>query len=67
MRIHGAEHVAMENELLKWFCHNEVNNIPVDGPTVKEGANEITLKVDTEFKCFTVWLQLFQGAMQYNT
>jgi hypothetical protein len=54
MRIHGAEHVAMENELLKWFCHNEENNIPVDGPTVKEGANEITLKVDTEFKCFTV-------------
>jgi hypothetical protein len=60
MRIHGAEYVAMENELLKWFYHTEANNIPVDSPTVKEGADEITLKVDTGFKCLPVWLQPFK-------
>jgi len=59
MGIHGAKHVAMVEELFKWFCHTEANNIPVDGPTVKGGTSEFALTVDTQFKCFTVWLQLF--------
>jgi len=59
MRIHGAKHVAMADELFKWFCHSEANNIPVKGPTVKGGISEFTLTVDTELKCFTVCLQLF--------
>jgi hypothetical protein len=59
MRIHGAKHVAMIDELFNEFCHNEANSIPVDGPRVKGGTSEFALMAHTEIKCFTVWLQLF--------
>jgi len=36
----------MVDELFKWFCHNEANNIPVNGPTVKGGISEFALIVD---------------------
>jgi hypothetical protein len=31
----------------------------VDGTTVNGGTSEITLKVDNEFKCFTIRIPLF--------
>jgi hypothetical protein len=37
----------------------------VDRLAVKGGTSEITLKVETEFKCFTVWLKLF--TVQWKT
>jgi hypothetical protein len=30
MRICGAKHSDLEDELFEWFCHAHVNNIPVE-------------------------------------
>jgi hypothetical protein len=59
MRIHGAKHSDLEDELFEWFCHAHANNIPV-GPMVKEKANEIALKMGIEFQCSNGWLQRFK-------
>jgi hypothetical protein len=60
MRIHGAKHSDLEDELFKWFCHARAKNIPVEGPMVKEKANEIALKMGIEFQCSNGWLQRFK-------
>lgn len=65
MRIYGAKHVAIVDQLFKWFCLNEVHNIPVDGPRVKGGTSEFALTVDTEFKCFTVH-RVMEYTMEIN-
>jgi hypothetical protein len=51
VRIHGAKHDDMENELLEWFCHAQANSVPVDGQTVKAKSDEIALNIGTDFKC----------------
>jgi hypothetical protein len=56
MRIHGAKHSDLEDELFEWFCHARANNIPVKGPMAKEKTNEITLKMGIEFQCSNGWL-----------
>jgi hypothetical protein len=60
MRIRGAKHSNLEDEVFKWFCHVSTNNIPVEGPTVKEKANKIALKMGIEFQRSNGWLQRFK-------
>jgi hypothetical protein len=60
MRIHGVKHSDLEDELFEWFCHAHAKNIPVEGPMVKEQANEIALKMGLEFQCSNGWLQRFK-------
>jgi hypothetical protein len=60
MKIRGAKHGDMENELSEWLCRARVNNIVVDACTAKEKADKIILKIDTEFKCSKEWLQHFK-------
>jgi hypothetical protein len=61
MRIHGAKHSDLEDKLFEWFfCHARANNILIEGPTVKEKANEIALKMEIEFQCLNGWLQRFK-------
>jgi predicted 3-demethylubiquinone-9 3-methyltransferase (glyoxalase superfamily) len=57
VRIHGSKHDDMENELLEWFCHAQANSVAVDDQTVKARADEIALKMGTDFKCSNGWLQ----------
>jgi len=38
MRICGTEHNNLE-DLFRWFCHTQANNIPVEGATVKKKTN----------------------------
>jgi hypothetical protein len=49
MKICGAKHSDLEDELFEWFCHACANNIPVEGPVVEEKANEIAPKMGIEF------------------
>jgi hypothetical protein len=51
MRILGAKQSDLKDEVFEWFCHACVNNIPVEGPMVKEKAFKITLKMGIEFQC----------------
>jgi hypothetical protein len=57
MRICGVKHSDLEDEMFEWFCHASANNIPVEGPMVKEKANTIALKMGIEFQCSNGWLQ----------
>jgi hypothetical protein len=57
MRIRGAEHSNLEDELFEWFCYASANNIPVECLVVKGKANEISLKIGIEFQCLNGWLQ----------
>jgi hypothetical protein len=59
MRIRGAKHSDLEDELFGWFCHARAN-ILVEGPMVREKPNEIALKMEIEFQCSNGWLQLFK-------
>jgi hypothetical protein len=57
IRIRGAKYGDLEDELFKWFCFAPSNNIPMEGSTIKEKANEIALKLGIEFQCSNGWLQ----------
>jgi predicted 3-demethylubiquinone-9 3-methyltransferase (glyoxalase superfamily) len=57
MRIHGAKHNNMENELLEWFCHAQANSVAVGGQIVRAKADETALKMGTDFKRSNGWLQ----------
>jgi hypothetical protein len=39
----------MENELFEWLCHAWADNVAADSWTVKVKADEITLKIGTDF------------------
>jgi hypothetical protein len=56
LRIHGAEHSDLECECFEWFIHARPNNTPVERPTVKEKANEITLMMGIKFQYLNGWL-----------
>jgi hypothetical protein len=56
MRIRGAKHGNMEDELFEWFCHVRENRLAVDGQTVKGKADEIVLKMGV---LHNGWLQHF--------
>jgi hypothetical protein len=60
MRIRGAKHSDLEDELFGWFCRARANNIPVEGPMVEEKANEIALKMGIEFHCSNACLLRFK-------
>jgi hypothetical protein len=60
MRIRGAKHSDLEDELFKWFCHACDDNIPVKGSVVQEKANKIALKMGIEFHCSNGWLLRFK-------
>jgi hypothetical protein len=60
MRICGAKHSDLEDELFEWFCHARTKNIPVEDSMVKEKVNEIALKMLIEFQCSNGWLQQFK-------
>jgi hypothetical protein len=47
------------DELFEWFCH-ACANILIEGPMVKEKANEIAPKMGIEFQCLNGWLQRFK-------
>jgi hypothetical protein len=61
MRIHTVKQSNLEDELFEWFCHARTYNIPVEGPMVKEKANEIVLKMEIEIQCLNDWLQRFSS------
>jgi hypothetical protein len=50
MRIQGVKYGDFEYELFEWLCRAEVNNIPVEGPTVKENMNKTMFKMGTELQ-----------------
>jgi hypothetical protein len=56
MRISRAKHTNLGNKLFEWVCFAHSNNIPVDGPTIKEKANKIAMKLEIEFQCLNGWL-----------
>jgi hypothetical protein len=60
MRICGAKHSGMENGLFEWFCHARKNRIAVDGQMVEMTADEIALKISTDYKYSNGWLQQFR-------
>jgi hypothetical protein len=56
MRIRGAKYGDLEDELFEWFCFARSNNIPMEGPTIKEKDNEIALKLRIYFQCSNGWI-----------
>jgi hypothetical protein len=60
MRICGAKHGTMEDELFEWFCRAQKNRLAVDGQAVKGKADEIALKMGINFKCSNGWLLSFK-------
>ena len=51
MRIRGAKHGDMENELFHWLCHAQKNTTAVGGRTVNMKDDELALTMGTDFKC----------------
>jgi hypothetical protein len=63
MKIHGAKYGDLEDKLFKWFCFLRSNNIPMEGPTMKDKANEIAVKLCSVFK----WLApAIQTTMEHH-
>jgi hypothetical protein len=60
MRICGAKHSDLEDELFEWFCDACTNIIPVEGSIVQEWANKIALKMGIEIQYLNGWLQRFK-------
>jgi hypothetical protein len=60
MRIHGAKHNDLQDELFKRFCHAHANNTPVEDTMVKEKTNETALKMGIKFRCSNGWHQQFK-------
>jgi hypothetical protein len=57
MRILGAKHGNMEDNLFEWFCHAQEKRLPVDGQMVKVKADETALNVGIDFKHSNRWMQ----------
>jgi len=60
MRILGAKHGNMEDNLFERFCHARENRLLVDGQMVEVKADEIALKMGINFKCSNRWTQLLK-------
>jgi hypothetical protein len=65
MKICGAKHSNVEDELFEWFCHARANNISLESPLAKEKANKIALNMGIEFH-FEWLASTSQAAMKHH-
>lgn len=60
-RIRTSKFSAVEDELMKWFLHARVRNVPVTGPILKTKAEEIAHKNGTyDWVCTEGWIHRFK-------
>lgn len=65
MIMHGARHSNLKGEHFYWFCHAQSNNnIPVEGPMVREKTNEITWRWESDI---SVWIaSAIQAVLEHH-
>ena len=59
-----AAHPELEKQLHEWFIRRHNLNLPIDGPTIQDQAEDYAKKLGiTDFKCSVGWLGKFKKRM----
>jgi transposase len=68
-KLKASKYEKTELVLLEWFRQKQALNIPILGPVLRQKAEEITLKLNTEFTPLNRWLNRFRkrAGLSYRT
>ena len=59
-KLKTSKYEKIEGVLLEWFTQKRALNIPIQGPLLKQKADEIALQLNINFKPSNGWLEIFK-------
>lgn len=60
-RARRTKHTKIEDALLEWLKYQRANNVPINGPTLKQKANDFAQHLGEDFVCSPSWIQRFRA------